>query len=142
MIRRDERGAAAVELALLAPVLVLIIAVMVAGSRIWLTRGDVQQVAQQASREATLQESEGQAVTAARSLAHRGLAEATAPCVDPVVSVDAAAFRTPPGTPGRVTVTIVCQVRLGDLGLPGLSGSVTASGEGVSVLERYRGRNR
>lgn len=140
--RRDDRGAAAVELVLLAPMLALILSVMVAGSRIWLTRGDVQQIAQQASREATLQSSEQEAVSAARSRAVRGLAQATAACSDAVIEVDAAAFRTPPGTAGRVSVRIVCQVRISDLGLPGLPGAVSASGEGVSVLERHRGRNR
>ena len=41
------------------------------------------------------------------------------------MSVDTAAVGTPVGTPGQVSTTVTCALRLDDIGLPGLGGTKT-----------------
>ena len=50
---RGHRGAAAVEFAMLLPVVVLLIGVVAGGARIWFARATVQQVADSAARAAS-----------------------------------------------------------------------------------------
>ena len=58
--RRDERGAVAMELVVLVPMLMMVLGVMTAGWRLWTARTQVSDAAAAAARAATL-ESSGQA---------------------------------------------------------------------------------
>ncbi len=49
----DQRGAAAVELALLVPALLLVLGLLVAGGRLWFARTTVNEAAQTAARAAS-----------------------------------------------------------------------------------------
>lgn len=133
----DERGAAATEWALLAPVVVLLLGVLVAGGRLAWARSTVTDAAHAGARAASLQRDGYSADARGREVATGNVAEE---CADPVVRVDTTAFQLPAGQPGRVTVSVTCRVGLSDLLVPGLPGSVVVESTGVAVLDSYRGR--
>ena len=56
------------------------------------------------------------------------------------VTLDTAAFAAPVGTPGQVSATVTCALRLDDLGLPGVTGTKTITATMSSPLDTYRGR--
>ena len=140
MTGRDERGAAATELALLVPGFMLLLALMVAGGRIWLARGAVSEAAAAGARAATLQRSAGEAEAAAGRVIDANLASASLVCVDRTVSVDTTGFAKAPGIPAVVTVSVSCTVAMSDVLLPGMPGNVSASAVGSSALDTFRGR--
>ena len=71
-VPEDQRGAAAVELTLLVPALLLVLGLLVAGGRLWFARTTVNEAAQSAARAASLARSAGAATTASRDAgAHR-----------------------------------------------------------------------
>ena len=140
MTGRDERGAAATELALLVPGFMLLLALMVAGGRIWLARSAVSEAAAAGARAATLQRSAGEAEVAAGRVIDANLASASLVCVDRTVSVDTTGFAKAPGIPAVVTVSVSCTVALSDVLLPGMPGNVSASAVGSSALDTFRGR--
>lgn len=140
MSARDSRGAASVELVIAAPVLLLIVALMVAGWRISAARSEVTMAAQAGARAASLATNGVQARLAAKQAVASNLASAGVTCSASTVTVDVGAFAKPAGQPGTVRVRVTCTVPLADLVVPGLPGSVLASGTGVAVLDTYRHR--
>lgn len=137
--RLRERGVSmAVEAVLLVPVLVLVLAVMVAGWRIWTVRADVRQASHAAARSASLQTSGARARVMATQVARTQLA--ATPCRQMSIDVDTSDFSRPDLSDASVSVRIGCSVELGDLLLPGVPGSVDASATGSSVLDRFRQR--
>jgi Flp pilus assembly pilin Flp len=133
----DERGTAAVELALLAPVLVLLLAAVVATGRVVDTKSAVLAVAREAARAA----SEAPDASEARQAANeRARQVASGLGLDPgrlVVSEDPGSFRR--GEPYTVHVTY--RVRLTDLPALGvLPGSFVLSAEHSELIERFKSR--
>jgi Flp pilus assembly protein TadG len=139
-MKRSDRGAAATELALLAPVFVVLLGVMMAGGRMWLARSAVAEAAGAAARAATLQRSASEAEAMAVRVLDSNLADAAIVCLDRVVTVDTSGFAVPAGSPAAVTVRVRCSVSLSDVLVPGLPGAVDASGVGTSPLDTFRGR--
>lgn len=138
---RGERGSgAAVELVIVVPATMMMLALAVAGGRIWMAESAVEQSAGAAARAASLDRSGGAAAASARDVANSNLASSGLECVDTSVSVNTAAFSTPVGTPGRVTVRVSCTVTFADLLLPGMSGSRTLDADGVAALDTHRSR--
>lgn len=137
---RDERGAAAVELALIVPVLVLLLGVVVGGARVWLARGSVEQLAAGAARAGSLARSPTEAVSAATSLVDGQLALDGLRCLEFDLKVEARDLAKPPGTPGRIEVRVTCAVGLTDLIVPGWPGRLTLSAQAWSAVDTYRGR--
>ena len=138
--KADERGAVAVELALLAPVVVLLLTVLIFGSRLWLARSAVTDAAAAASRAATLARTVGEAQESGQSAAVKNLATQGLTCSPSTVALDLGAFATPAGQPARVTARVSCTVSMADLLLPGIPGSVLIDASGSSALDTYRGR--
>lgn len=136
--RRTERGAAATELALLAPVVIMLVALMVGGARVWFARAAVTDAAYAAARAATLERNAGQAQTAAQSVAASALTEV--PCAGHTLAVDAAGFAVPAGTPAQVRARIACTVDLADLFGLAVPGTLTVEASAASALDTYRGR--
>ena len=136
----DERGAAATELALLVPAFMLILAVMVAGSRIWLARSAVSQAAGAGARAASLQRSAGEAEQAAQRTVAANLSDASLVCQSRSVAVDTSGFAKAAGVAATVTVRVNCTVSLSDLILPGMPGMVDANAVGSSPLDTFRAR--
>lgn len=138
----DERGAAAVELALVVPVLVLLLGLVVGGARVWLARTTVEQVAAGAARAGSLARTPRAAVAAAEEVARLQASADGLRCVELGVAVDARDLAQPPGIPGRIEVQVACVVGLSDVIVPGWPGSVTVTASAQSVVDTYRGRQR
>ena len=138
--RRDpEAGDAALELIILAPVLLALIALVIAAGRISVARGSVDAAARDAARQASLARSPGEARIAAELSAQAALRQDGLDCT-PTVTVDTVGFGVPLGEPAQVSATVTCQVPLADLVVPGLPGSATLSYTFTSPLDPYRGR--
>jgi Flp pilus assembly protein TadG len=140
MIPRDSRGTAAVELALAVPVLMIMLALLVAGGRLWFARSTVSDASYAAARSASLARTASQATSDAHRSAQRSLATAGLRCSSKEVAVDTAGFTVAVGTPATVSATVTCVVPFADLTLPGMPGSITLRLVGTSALDTYRSR--
>ena len=137
MTLRGERGTAAVELVLLAPVLVMLVAIVVAAGRMVETKSAVLSVAREAARAG----SEAPDATTAHDAALATAQEvASGLGLDPTrldVSQDPGGFRR--GAPYVVSVSY--QVPLADLpGLGLLPGSVVIGAEHAELIQRFKSR--
>ena len=135
-----ERGSVSVELALLAPALLLLLAFAVVAGRTQIAENAVQEAARAAAREASLARDAATAVALAGAQAERTLAAQDLHCEGTTVDIDTAGFQAPLGQPGDVTVSITCVVGMADLLAPGLPGSVTVEASFISPVDAYRER--
>lgn len=126
--RHDERGSMAVEVVILAPVLMLFAMLVVAGGRYVGVQGDVEAAARDAARAASFEDTRGEAEQAARSVIGASLDA-------PGCSVGFSSDWRPDGT---VSVQVRCPVPYDDLGLLGLPGHVTVEAESHVRLDPYR----
>lgn len=134
-----ERGSASLELAILAPVLLALLALIVMAGRFAMASNAITGVAGTAARDASLARSPAQARAAAQSSALATLAAQNLHCQgSPVVAVDTSGFAAPPGTPASITVEVTCVVVLNGLGVPGLPSTRTLHQRAVSPLDSYR----
>jgi Flp pilus assembly protein TadG len=140
--RDGETGNAALELVVLAPILLLLISLAVAAGRTSIALGSVQAAARDAARQASISRTPGAASLAAVSSAAAELSEENLDCVPgPVVTPHVASgFAVPVGLPATVSVTVSCTVPLSDLLLPGAPGHKTLTASFTSPLDPYRGR--
>jgi hypothetical protein len=129
-VRARDQGSMAIEMVLLAPVLIMFVMVVVAFGRYVAVRGDVEA----ASRDA---------VRAASSHPSRG-APAHAATKTPAARLHGRWNCTPTRLGGQfdagdiVSITLSCQVPWTDLGLIGLKGSKTVSATSEAPLDLYR----
>lgn len=131
---RYESGSLSVELAVLAPVLVLFALLAVALGRYEMAREEVIGAARAAAEAASLVPSAAQAAPAATSAAAPGAHGLAHTCSDLLVETDTAAFA--PG--GTVRVTVTCRVRFSDLSVPGFPGSTTVRSVQLAPIDPYR----
>ena len=138
---RAERGNAALELVILAPVIVLLIGTVVAAGRTTIAQGSVDAAARDAARQASIARSPADALTAAQDSASAELAGESLNC-RPAIEMPGLdqAFATPVGEPASVTAIVSCTVSLSDLLVPGLPGSKLLTGRFTSPLDPFRGR--
>lgn len=135
---RSERGTAAVELALLAPVLLVLVAVVTAAGRMVATKSAVLSVAREAARAAA---------EAPNAAAAHDAAVATAQQVAEGLGLDPARLSIVEdphdfarGAPYEVSVSY--QVSMADLPSLGLlPGSVTLGAEHAELIDTYRSRS-
>lgn len=113
-----DRGSLSLELVVLAPAILLILALVIAGGRIALASQAVAQAAAQAARDASLQPSVAAATTAARARAATVLEGQGLGCAPSTVTVNATAVTAALGC-GAVTTRVECTVKWTDLGIPG-----------------------
>ena len=135
-----ERGSVSVELALLAPAFLLLVACAVLAGRTQIAEGAVQEAARAAAREASLARDAATAGALAGGQAERTLAAQALRCQNTSVDVDTSGFAAPPGQRGDVTVTVICVVGMADLLAPGLPGTVTVEAAFTSPVDAYRER--
>ncbi len=135
---RDDRGSESVELAILLPVGILILALLAVGGRIALAGDRVSGVAGIAARDASLARSPGQAQSVATASASAALASDNLHCTNIRVAVDTSGFAAPPGTSASITVDVWCTVDLSDIGVSGLPGSKTLHDQATSPLDPAR----
>ena len=138
--RTGERGSVSVELALLAPALLLLLSFAAVAGRTQVAEGAVAEAARAAAREASLARDAGTATALATAQAQQTLAAQDLRCQATGVDVDTAGFQAPPGQPGDVTAAITCVVGMADLLAPGLPGSVTVEAVFTSPVDAYRER--
>lgn len=134
----EERGSESVELAILLPVAILVIAMLVIGARITLAGERISGVAGIAARDASIARSATAAQQIATATATESLSSDNLHCTDIRVAVDTAGFASPPGAPASVTVDVSCTVTLADIGVAGLPGSRTLHDTATSPLDPAR----
>ena len=135
-----ETGSVSVELALLAPAILLLLGFAVVAGRTQIAENGVQEAARAAAREASLARDATTAAALAVAQAERTLGAQDLRCQRTNIDVDSAGFLAPAGQPGDVTVTISCVVGMGDLLAPGLPGAVTVEAWFSSPVDAYRER--
>jgi len=135
--RRDQ-GSATVEMVILAPAVLLLIALVVVGGRVALANNALAGVAGSAAREASLARSPAEALALARESATSTLADQRLHCLSTQIDVDTTGFSAPPGTGASVRVDVYCTVALNEMSMPGIPGSRTLHDFSVSPLDPYR----
>ena len=136
----SSRGSATVELVLVAPALLALLALTVLAGRVVLAGGSVEQAAAAGARAASLTRGAAAAAAAADSTVRRSIVEQHVHCAVVTVAVDTSGFAVRLGQPASVAVVVSCQVRLADLAVPGVPGSRILTDRAFSPLDPYRGR--
>lgn len=137
MMRRlhTQDGSVAVETAVLAPVLLVLMLLVVYGGRAAQADADVQVAAARAARAASTAADPAAATTLAAATATANLTTAGIVCrtVDIAVDTD----RLHPG--GHVTVTVGCQVSNADIALLQVPGTRTSTATSTQTIDVHRG---
>lgn len=133
MSRDDDCGSAVLEIVLVAPVLILMLAAVIGAARVTLAHQRADSAAAQAARAASTAASPSSAVSLARATALAAMSAHGLDCQNLAVRVDVADFH--PG--GSVSVHVTCNADLG-VGVPGLSGHRSISGNGAEVIDTFR----
>jgi Flp pilus assembly protein TadG len=133
-VTRGDTGSAAVELAVLAPVLVALLLLVVLAGRISDADIAIRHAAADAARAASLTRTPAAANRAATETVADNLAATGLTCRQLETTVDTATFA--PG--GRVAVTVECTVDLQAVSLLAIPGSRTLRADGIEVVDRYR----
>lgn len=136
---RTDDGNAALELVILAPVLLGLLGLVIAAGRTTIAQGSVDAAARDAARQASISLTPAAAQGTGQASARAALQQDGLDCA-PVVLVDTSQFATPPGEPATVTATVSCTVSLSSLALPGLPGSARLQASFTSPLDIYRSR--
>ncbi len=132
--RCGDDGLAALELAILTPLIIAMLLLVVGLGRVSHGRQLVDQAAAAAARAAALSNAPGPANDSAQQAARDTLTQAGVSCGQLQVQVDTGVFR--PG--GFVDVTVRCTANLSGLALAGLPGAMTLTATSRSVLETHR----
>lgn len=133
-----DRGSVTLELAVLAPALLLLLAALVLAGRVQTTTSAAEQAAHAAARDASLARTAEAARQAAVATADADLRGSR--CTTTDVMVETAGFSATVGTNATVTVTVTCSMTFADLAVPGLPGSHTITARATSPIDRYRAR--
>ena len=128
--RRTERGSMAVEVVLLAPVMMAFMMLVVAGGRYVAVRGDIEAASRDAVRAASLERNEAAAYATAVDTANAALQD--------VGRCQNAALGGNFASGGTITVTLSCEVSYDGLGLIGLPGSKTVTVTSAAPIDQYR----
>jgi len=134
-----DDGNAALELVVLAPVILFLLGLLIAAGRTSIAQGSVDAAARDAARQASIARTPGAAQAAALASARSALAQDSIDCA-PVVTVNLSGFGVPVGLPAQVSARVVCRVALSDLLVPGMPGSRTLSASFTSPLDPFRAR--
>ncbi|GAA4100154.1 TadE/TadG family type IV pilus assembly protein [Nocardioides kongjuensis] len=140
MIRRDERGSAAIEAAIGVPAFALFIGLVIFGGRTATTHQALQSAAADAARSASLARNPDAARADAREAATSSITSQKIGCSDIDVAVDTSDFDKQPGVPGSVNVTVSCRLDLSDLAVPGVPGSRVLRATMSSPIDTWRER--
>jgi hypothetical protein len=133
--KRDESGSLAVELAMIAPGILMIFALIFAYGRVGQVNGTLESGTRDAARSVTLARSYDDALDRANAVVLDALQDSPQECQDTLEVKIVGDYE--PGEP--VTVSATCSYGLSDLGLPGAPGELTAKSSFTSMLDPYRG---
>lgn len=134
-----ERGSSSLELAILAPAMLLLLAMIIVAGRYAVAHQAVEGAASQAARAASLERDPALAADRAQTVAAATLANSELHCASVAVSVDTTGFASPVGTPASVSATVTCVVDIAGFAVPGI-GPQTISTTHSSALDTYRER--
>ncbi len=134
-----DAGSTSLEFVVLAPALLLVIAVVIAGGRVSTAHTAVLVAAEAAARQASLARTVAGAQAAAQAEASASLAGQGVACRATTISISTGGFAVAVGQAAAVSAEVSCDVPLSDLGLPG-PGAITVSESATSVLDTYRER--
>lgn len=140
MIRRDERGSAAIEAAIGVPAFALFVGLVIFGGRTATTHQALQSAAADAARSASLARKADVARDDAREAATSSITNQKLGCSAIDVAVDTSDFDKQPGVPGSVSVTVSCRLDLSDLAVPGVPGSRILRATMSSPIDTWRER--
>jgi Flp pilus assembly protein TadG len=138
--RRGDAGSTTIELAIVAPAVLAMFALVVIGGRVNLARQVMEASAFDAARTASLARTAGDARNQAAAAGNATLNSQGMSCVSTNVIVDVSGFGTAVGQPATVTATVTCRASMSDVALPGLPGSFNLRAEFTSPLDTYRTR--
>lgn len=130
-----ERGSVAVETAIVAPVLLVLMLLVVYAGRAAQADADVRVAAGRAARAASTAAGPAAAAAAAHQVAGANLATAGINCREVSATVDTGQFR--PG--GAVSVTVACRVSNADIALLAVPGSRWSVADATQVIDLRRG---
>ena len=133
--RTVERGSASLELVLMAPALIVLMLFVVLVGRLGQARADVDRVARDAARAASIARTSDAAHERATAAARATLAEGGVSCRSMTIELDTATF----APDGAVRATVGCSVDLADLSLLGVPGSRTITATFTQPVDAYRG---
>lgn len=131
--RRDERGTASLDLAIVAPLFIIFVLMVVGLARMALASAVVDQAAAEAARAASLHRSGG-AEAAGTQAANASLASRGWSCANLKVQVNTSQYQ--PG--GAVSAVVQCEAKLTDVAMAGFPGSKVYTGRAVAPIEQYR----
>ncbi len=136
---RADDGNAALELVILAPVLLGLVGLVIAAGRTSIAQGSVDAAARDAARQASIALTPAAAQAAGEASARAALRRDGLDCA-PVVAISSGQFSVPVGQPAIVSATVSCTVSLANLALPGLPGKASLRASFTSPLDIYRSR--
>jgi Flp pilus assembly protein TadG len=125
---------AALELVILFPFILVMIALVAAFGRVERGRQLVDQAAQAASRAGSLASTPYTANSAAQNAASETLRDGGLSCSNMTVTLDTSQFHAG----GTVIAHVSCRADLSGLAMSGVPGSVTLTADATSPLDRYR----
>lgn len=130
-----EDGSIAVETAVVAPMLLVLMLLVVYAGRASQADADVRAAAARAARAASTVADAAAAITIAESTAAGNLDTAGIECRSVSTTVDTADFRAG----GAVTVTVACEVANGDIALLAVPGSRWSVATATQPIDAHRG---
>jgi len=137
---RSDRGSGAIEAAVLAPPLLLLIGLAIVGGRIQVAGWAIEAAAHDAARAASIARTEADARVRALAAANATLQQDGLHCARLDIELDTSGFAVPVGLPATVTATLTCVVDFSDLVADGLPGSRTLTATFTSSLDTFRSR--
>lgn len=137
---RDD-GSAAIEAAILAPAILLILALGIVAMRVEVAGEAIDSSAHDAARAASISRNGADAQSAAQDAARTTLAAQHLICRSLTVTVDTDEFSRPVGQSAAVRATVTCVVDLSDIAVPGTPGTKTLTSTFTSVIDQYGGRS-
>ncbi|MDF3309508.1 hypothetical protein P3H15_31305 [Rhodococcus sp. T2V] len=140
--RRDDRGDVTIELCLAVVILILLLGWMYAYGVNRQAHQKVEHAATEGARAASLARTIATATPLAYQAAAGSMDGQGLKCATMKVNADTSGFRTRPGVPATVEVTVTCQVSFDALGWPGVNGARTVTATAISPIDTYRERTR
>lgn len=135
---RGNEGSATLEIAILAPGMLLLLGLLIGIGRTQQAHQAVEAAARDAARQASISRNPAAAQQAATTSAQAALSREGLHC-NPTVAVDTGPLNRKVGTQATVTATVSCEVSLAGVLVPGVPGSVHVSAHFSSPVDPYRG---
>lgn len=138
--RRRERGALSLEMAIVAPGVLVLILLLTAAGRTLSAYQAVEASAAEVARTASLARDAQTAAARAHASGSATLANQGLRCRSHRIDIDTRGFSAPIGVPADVGATVTCVVDLADLTVPGLPGAKTVTRSATSPIDAHRAR--